>query len=260
MIPDPPTVSGMHQKVCLYWYVTMHPPSNVYEVRFIGNPISAVLNDTFSGKNAIRVLWIAYNEVHTIDFRGFYGLTGIEDLHINDNHLDQFKDGVFDYMPTLQTLFMENNRITHIQSGLFSELRSLMSLDISGNKLTLLEQGTLLGLGFLETLNLENNELNTLKPGSLAHAPNMTQLNLKDNSITTMLWTVFASENYSATGGKLCVLSMKLSGNPILCNNDICWIKEGENEGCFTWTDGSENAPECTNAVWSSLSLQCKGK
>ncbi len=109
------------------------------EIRISGNPITAVLNDTFAGKRDLGILSLPYNQIQTLELFAFRNLFALKELHLNDNKLSHLLNGLFDNIdpinPSLTHLHLQNNRLSSLSEGIFQKLTVLNYLDLRENPL-----------------------------------------------------------------------------------------------------------------------------
>ncbi len=265
MAPTSDWSGNVYTRYCQWDYVNLFNLRNYYssytsavEIRIAGNPLSAIIDNIFYGLSSCRILYLAYNEIHTVHPLGFNHLAALENLYINNNMLNALLPGVFDTVPTLLQIYAQHNRLSSIPYGIFSSLSALTILDLSENQITALNNGFSIGLDSLTTLKLSGNNIQTLEAASLGYMPALGQIDLMDNSIEMIAWDVFVPENYTSSAAFPAPVEMKISGNPLVCNNNkMCWMKDAETDSSLGWWDGATYAPECTDIEWSAVSLSC---
>ena len=119
-------------------------PTSVKQVRISGNPITAILNDTFDKLEDCELLSLAYNEIYTLEVHAFRWMLSLKVLYLNDNNILFLRKGVFDLKgdfdpntrPTLSEIYLQNNRMTILTTGIFTNLISseiLVTLNMTGN-------------------------------------------------------------------------------------------------------------------------------
>ena len=155
------------------------------------------------------------------------------------------------------------NEIQTVQSQAFIGLDSLGTIRLRNNKLRELSPGIFGSLPLVYNVSVENNLIDTVHPGALADIKaSRVYLNFKSNQLTTLPWTAFIPQNGTGSVNLPLHLNLDLSKNPLLCNESICWVKQG-------WTDGwisywfsyyNRNYPECTNypnTKWEDITIDC---
>ncbi len=133
---------GIFYRQCQWDMVYIDPdiiPDNVETIKITGNPISAIPARTFASKGSCRFLYLAYNEIHTLDTQAFGFLTALEELYLNHNLIKELKKGTFDMIstnPKLKKIDLQDNFLSTLPSGLFSEvMSSLQELNLRNNPL-----------------------------------------------------------------------------------------------------------------------------
>ncbi len=109
---------------------------SVGEIQIIGNPITTILDNTFSYKKQCVLLSLAYNQIHSLRPLAFQEMYSLKKLYLNHNLLTKLPDGIFEEInaqnPTLTHLYMQHNRLTTLRDGLFSPVISLVYVDLQG--------------------------------------------------------------------------------------------------------------------------------
>ena len=115
-------------------------PTSIREVRISGNPITAILNDTFDHLPDCELLSLAYNEIYTLEVYSFRWMLSLKVLYLNDNKILFLRKGIFDHLntyPTLTHIYLQNNKITSVTTGIFTSLiypdQILQTLNMTGN-------------------------------------------------------------------------------------------------------------------------------
>ena len=103
-----------------------------------------------------------------------------------------------------------------------------------------------------------------MEPGAFFGLINLQKLHLDNNALSTLTWEVFNPVDYVDTGGHPPVVTLSLGGNPLQCESNLCWLKQGKRDGwikSFTRDDRDmAGEPECRNMPNVSLgrvSLRC---
>ncbi len=125
------------------------------EIKIIGNPITTILDGTFSRKQC-KILSLAYNQIHSLQPRALQQMYSLVELHLDHNFLDELPDGIFEDInpgsPTLTHLYLQNNRLTTLNVGMFSRVTSLTYLDLQGNPLVAISEGMAAELKLIDTV------------------------------------------------------------------------------------------------------------
>ena len=156
---------------------------------------------------------------------------------------------MFNGLKFLKELYLENNRIIDIDSGSYLNLTQYNTLSLWGNKLTHLKQGMFTGLLSLSFLSLQQNEITCAETGSFAQLPRLTNLYLCNNSLTTLQQDICRIPTRSN-------ISVHLGGNPLVCNSDLCWLKQAEKKW-RTMENRIHEKPSCNGIPWDNVVMNC---
>ncbi len=151
---------------------------------------------------------------------------------------------------------IRGNPIRRVPADAFSQLSHCTILNLGWNEIEQIEPGAFNGLISLEQLYLYYNKLSEIEPGTFSHLPALDTLSLRENKLTTLPWTVFTDGTGNIT--RPARLSLALRQNPFQCDTTLCWVKQGQQDGWFTWWLGYD--PDCANypdTNWSDVNLQC---
>ena len=113
----------------------------------------------------------------------FAGLTGLQELWLNENQLTTLPAGVFDGLTNLSMLHLNGNQLTALPAGAFDRLTNLIMLSLNHNRLTALPDGAFDGLTSLEALSLADNRLTALPEGVFDDLASLQQLRLGGNPV-----------------------------------------------------------------------------
>ena len=143
------------------------------------------------------------------------------------------------------------------------------------------------GLTALAELDLDNNKLLTIEPGRFYTLPRLSKLRLSGNQLNALNWNIFStvqtgslsdsSSDLTETPGSKTShrhpsnLTLSLHDNPLVCNSDLCWLKQGEKDGWLKWYTAVKSLqltflahkPHCANQpcrTWDNIILNCSGK
>ena len=140
--------------------------------------------------------------------------------------------------------------IATLKANVFQNLSKCEIMVFVGNSISYIERGAFYGLGNLDFLIIHQSiHPDALKPGVLSGLSSLTMLSLGSNNLTTLDSRVF--EDLPRP------LQLEVAGNPLECNNSLCWLKEEIRNKTITWMYG---APQCSSgASWDSW-YTCPGK
>ncbi|XP_014886501.1 adhesion G protein-coupled receptor A3 [Poecilia latipinna] len=86
-------------------------------------------------------------------------------LILNNNKIQELRNGAFSGLSTLEKLDLRNNLISRIEPGAFLGLKTLKKLDLSNNSISCLNGDVFKGLDSLSRLNLSGNMFSSLAQG-----------------------------------------------------------------------------------------------
>ena len=134
------------------------------------------------------------NGLNTLSFSG---LGALQTLDLSGNNLSPsslLDNAIFSPLSGLRELNLFSNVLNNIPANVFSSLNALTELNLSGNRISLnnATQEAFVGLSSLTTLNLSNNILTTIPDNVFSPLIELTTLNLSGNSIS-----IFPDETFS---------------------------------------------------------------
>ena len=141
-----------------------------------------------------------------IERLGFFGM-GI--VTIPDNYFENFT--------RLTSLSLAKNRVSNINAGNMAGLSQLQDIYLGHNQLNPLPS-LHLWLPILKRLSLHRNGISLLPASLMDHLPNLLLLNMRGNELST----VPSREHFVNLDNMVLI---NLEGNPLHCDNEICWIK-----------------------------------
>lgn len=199
----------------------------------IGNQLKVIPGNVFNGLSKLEVLNLSWNKMTSIHENGLNGLSNLRVLKLSRNQIQKFKVRTFEHVPLLEELLLNNNHIETIEDGtlqlphlkrldlsynklkelsnaIFQNCRHLEYLDLRSNHITLIRR-SIYGLNQLQYLNLDNNRISDVYFRALVHIHALEHLSIENNG-QSLNDNIFVSE--SPTGGiKSAVKSVLLSGN-----------------------------------------------
>ena len=124
-----------------------------------------------------------YDRLMALEPDLFDGLTKLNALDLEDNHLRALSADAFDGVPNLVTLNLADNpRLTTLEPGAFRGLANMETLILNEIALTELKAGTFDGLSNLRTLALRNLLLTKVEPDAFRGLPNLFNLWIVNDS------------------------------------------------------------------------------
>ena len=217
---------------CAFYYL-----SNCTELDLEDNHLTEIKSWAWAGLDALVYLNLNKNYIEIIELNALVSLTKLEQLYLGDNALTQLRTDMWQGLVSLKKLELHRNDLTSLSSSIFHQLENLEHLRLCDNKIT------------------------TIGPGAFYNLPQLTALQLQKNNLTT-----FKKDIFKATQTNRVVLPdqlvLQLNDNPLWCDQELCWLKDGEKEGWLTWW--IENAiiykPDCANDQendWDMFNLNC---
>ena len=167
-------------------------------------------------------------------------------VDLRHNRITKLTSGVFSYLSTCRNLSIAYNLISVIELGAFIPLQALAKLDLSNNSISRLEEYTFSPLTSLEELDLSFNHISTISPESFRALTHLRILHLQHNSLTEIpthglsnvpklvesynLLSSLKSDVFNLDNRPYTMI-LYLSGNPLLCESDLCWLKPAVESG-----------------------------
>ena len=130
-------------------------------------------------------------EIHALLDHDFEGLSGLQELYLQDNWLVELPERVFDPLTSLHTLDLRRNLLISLPAGVFDNLSSLEWISARGNRLTALPDGIFDGTPALGWVEFSSNELAALPDGILDGLVNLRRAYFSRNQLTRLPDGVF---------------------------------------------------------------------
>ena len=226
------------------------------------NNISEIEPDAFQGLSSLTELHLEFNRIKALDNNMWKTLATLKELWLNRNSISGIKDGTFKDLNKLENLWLDWNNLSAIRMDMFQGLSSLQELSLDHNQISQIEAHTFHHLPNLWALTLAANRIRHIEAKALANLPNLKLLYIDKNNLTTLEWIIFDVNDYDDSNGHPFKLEMTLNDNPFKCNQNLCWLKQAEQDQWLTWGRESSitHSPWCTNfpnTLWSNSSLGC---
>ncbi len=198
------------------WTVTSADLSAISWLNLVGQRITALKADDFSGMSRMRQLSLGRNDLTALPTRifaglfnlrslelygngltalpenAFAGLSSLVQLNLTRNNLTTLQGGIFTGLSSLERLYLYNNDLATLPENIFAGLSSLKQLGLSGNELRALPDGIFTGLYSLENLIFDYNDLTTLPEGLFAGLDRLQLLWMANNRLTALPERLFA--------------------------------------------------------------------
>ena len=131
--------------------------------------------------------------------------------------------------------------------------KTLKTVSFSKNDIHTSPASALQGMTKLESLDLSNNQLQLFPFHVLKSMSALKTIDLAGNRLTTI--PIFYGYDSGIS------FTLKLYSNPLICDRDLCWVKEKEGKVDVKLSDEPCASPgELTNKKWTSISssdLKC---
>ncbi|XP_066280214.1 insulin-like growth factor-binding protein complex acid labile subunit [Branchiostoma lanceolatum] len=149
------------------------------------NPIEETLEEQFSALHRLSTLYLSNITClkGTLNSNALRGLNALKEVWLSFNELSTLPTTTFQSTTHITTIWLQNNSLVELSDGLLHGLTDLNQLDLSYNRLSHLNPDTFLGLDKLRILILTGNNFTNMAHVSpaLAILPSQVALNLKDN-------------------------------------------------------------------------------
>ena len=109
----------------------------------------------------------------------FAGLTGLQDISLDDNSLTTLPEDVFAGRSGLRTLSLEHNSLASLPEDVFDGLTGLTTIHLNNNSLASLPEDVFDGLTGLTTIHLNNNSLASLPEDVFDGLTGLTTIHLE---------------------------------------------------------------------------------
>ena len=178
-------------------------------------------------------------------------------LRFEKNVITNIPSNYLNNLPSLGVVHLYENMISSIDDYAWALVPSVWYINLGDNQLSIIRKRHFAGLPNLKTLYLDANLVHTIQDHSFKENMVLATLDLEDNSVQTLKQSIFDPAY------RPCNLYIKLKNNPLVCDGDICWVKQ---EGWVTVGDAS--LAECggpaplTGRKWDTITESeiCPGK
>ncbi len=216
------------------------------------NNIITIDYGAFKGMTALFILQLSMNKLSSLD-RVLFGVNTLDTLNLIGNQLSHLGKGLFSQSPSLSTLKLSKNRLSMILRNILEGISSVRKMYWDNNVISFIEIGAFKGLISLVYLDLSCNNLSSIHPGTFAGLNRTTRsvqsftLYLHNNRLTSISLEVFKDfprplilELSSSANGN--------HGNQWRCST-LCWLKRAAE--LTIWYSG---IPRCANGTpWAQL-------
>ncbi|KAL4715670.1 hypothetical protein ACJJTC_006249 [Scirpophaga incertulas] len=191
------------------------------------NKVTEIQRDVFVDLSSLRYLDLSFNSINLAHDGCFEHLTILNDLILEANSITILTRDTFRGLANLTRLDLRSNKLSMIGDLTFTELWNLNELLLDNNKLKYLSERAFDGLVLLQKLSMTGNKLKSINEGLLEGVRGLELLDLRNNEIEH-----FTYENVKPIIDNLKMKTsvLYLSGNKLMCDCHISWIKVLRNE------------------------------
>lgn len=176
----------------------------------------------------------------------FSGLVHLQKLQIEWAKMNTIRSNVLIGLSSLKSLLLRRNQIVTIEAGAFRELGELEILDLFANQIDSIHPDMWLGLDSLKKLQLEYNNIKAIPVEGFFHLPKLETLVLSRNfELESFTMNTFDPQYFEDGHPK--DLTLGLGKLALVCDENLCWLKKGEEEGWIDWLKRSR--PSCLDRI-----------
>lgn len=140
-----------------------------------------------SDLNALRRLYLGFNEIIEIPQTFFWNFCRLEILSLYENKIEEIPKAAFRDLIRLKRLSLNKNRLKSIDSQLFANCNSLEVVDLDNNELSAINGDLFANMKHLRKLFMKNNRVMAIESHFLIDS-NFLLVNLKNNSCIDFLY------------------------------------------------------------------------
>ncbi|KAK3593116.1 hypothetical protein CHS0354_018243 [Potamilus streckersoni] len=189
---------------------------NLLVLDLMHNNIKQLDGLTFAGVSGIRAINLSNNRIKTIGTGTFRNLSDLYAIWIENNEIDFIEYSAFGDS-RIKELYLRKNNISDINAFRYSNLIYLRKLDLSYNNVLHISSDSFSTFKSIETLNISNNKIQRIYSRTFEPLPKLRYLDLSYNKIRYL--------QKSALTSSTIFTSLKLQGNPIICDCNMQWVK-----------------------------------
>ncbi|XP_072745810.1 uncharacterized protein [Anoplolepis gracilipes] len=158
--------------------------TNLEELNFEGNNLTAVPTASLKGPRAIKVLSLAQNNIGFLSRDSFITFSeSLLQLDLSYNELSYMEDNAFFDLQHLLFLNISHNSLSRFNSDVFKNVFNLLQLDLSSNFLQEFPTNALRYLKYLKFLNISNNLITEIEQIHLSRLIELQVLDFSRNNI-----------------------------------------------------------------------------
>ena len=207
-------------------------PSGAKNVTLDWNNITTIRKNAFSEFSECTWLSVHGNDLNEIEAGAFSGLINLHKLELTVNVLKEIRPDMWMGLMSLKELSLGLNDLEDLPPGAFVGLPNVVKLCLAMNYLEQIRGDMFEGLVALEDLYLLGNDIKTLEPGAFMNLQHLKALFLGWNHLETLEMKAFMDPTSPNKHPPEMILS--LSGNPMKCDENLCWLKEAQRNN---WID-----------------------
>ncbi|MEE6521346.1 hypothetical protein FKM82_019492 [Ascaphus truei] len=221
-------------------YIPPNIDRRTVELRLADNFIRVVEQEDFLNMTGLVDLTLSRNTIDNIQPYAFGDLESLRSLHLDGNRLTTMHEEALRGMLNLQHLIVNNNQMVRIPVATFDDfLLTLEDLDLSYNNLISVPWEAIQNMVSLHTLNLDHNLIEYVMEGTFSELYKLSRLDMTSNRLHTLppdpLFArsqtgVVSPTPYTST------IVLDFGGNPFHCNCELLWlrrlVREDDMETC----------------------------
>ncbi|CAM9836080.1 unnamed protein product [Lampetra fluviatilis] len=198
------------------------------ELRLADNYITRLRRQDLANMSGMVDLTLSRNALEEVEAGSFADLRVLRSLYLDGNRLTNISADTLRGLASLRLLTVSFNQLDHIAEGAFDDfLLSMEDLDLSYNSLEKVPWEAIQRMTNLHALGLDHNLLERVVAGSFAHLYKLARLDLSSNRLRTVAPDPLFSRAQGAGGG---LLAVSLAGNPLHCNCELLWLRRQERQ------------------------------
>ncbi|XP_078516956.1 leucine-rich repeat and fibronectin type-III domain-containing protein 4 [Lissotriton helveticus] len=221
-------------------YIPPNIDRRTVELRLADNFIRVVNQDDFLNMSGLVDLTLSRNTIDNILPFAFGDLESLRSLHLDSNRLTEIHEEDLRGMLNLQHLIINNNQLISISVAAFDDfLMSLEDLDLSYNNLISVPWEAIQNMVSLHTLNLDHNLIDYVMEGTFAELYKLSRLDMTSNRLFTLPPDPLFARSQTGVISPTPYMStvvLNFGGNPFHCNCELLWlrrlVREDDMETC----------------------------
>lgn len=181
------------------------------------NLIEYIYKDSFPSLESIKYLSLGVNVISDIHSNSFDGLFSLQHLDLSNNNLTTVLTSQLSKLSNLTTLILSGNYFLSIPPVAFRGLFKLQTLHLDRMpNLTKIDQRAFVDNIKLENISMDDNKEMKILPTRLFYGnPRVLHISIADNGLSSLESTHFPLDQLQ---------TLKLGGNPFVCNCSLMWL------------------------------------